>query len=178
MPLVMQAKLLRVLEERQVERVGGDRTIPVDVRVIVATHRNLDELVKKGVFRQDLYHRIYVFPLALPRLRERVEDIPALVAHFAAQVAEQKRVEAQAVRAGAIEELQRYAWPGNVRELRNVVERLLLLADGPVDAATVRLALPAGADEARPAQAPGRPASAARWRSAWTASSANSFWRS
>ena len=89
MPLVMQAKLLRVLEERQVERVGGDRPIPVDVRVIVATHRNLDELVKKGVFRQDLYHRIYVFPLWLPPLRERVEDIPALVAHFAAQVAEQ-----------------------------------------------------------------------------------------
>ena len=89
MPMVMQAKLLRVLEERQVERVGGDRTIPVDVRVIVATHRNLDELVKKGVFRQDLYHRIYVFPLLLPGLRERVEDIPALVTHFAAQVAEQ-----------------------------------------------------------------------------------------
>ena len=89
MPLVMQAKLLRVLEERQVERVGGDRTIPVDVRVIVATHRNLDELVKKGVFRQDLYHRIYVFPLLLPALRERPDDIPALVTHFAAQVAEQ-----------------------------------------------------------------------------------------
>src|ERR1700756_175075 len=89
MPVVMQAKLLRVLEERQVERVGGDRTIPVDVRVVVATHRNLDELVKKGVFRQDLYHRIYVFPLLLPGLRERVEDIPALVTHFAAQVAEQ-----------------------------------------------------------------------------------------
>src|SRR3954463_7511874 len=86
MPLTMQAKLLRVLEERQVERVGGDRTIPVDVRVVVATHRNLDELVKKGVFRQDLYHRIYVFPLILPALRERVEDIPALVQHFAAEV--------------------------------------------------------------------------------------------
>src|SRR5437773_3050456 len=86
MPLVMQAKLLRVLEERQVERVGGDRTIPVDVRVVVATHRNLDELVKKGVFRQDLYHRIYVFPLMLPALRERAEDIPALVQHFAAEV--------------------------------------------------------------------------------------------
>src|SRR5579872_1126122 len=86
MPLVMQAKLLRVLEERQVERVGGDRTIPVDVRVLVATHRNLDELVKKGVFRQDLYHRIYVFPLLLPPLRERSGDIPVLVDHFAKQV--------------------------------------------------------------------------------------------
>jgi DNA-binding NtrC family response regulator len=151
MPLVMQAKLLRVLEERQVERVGGDRTIPVDVRVIVATHRNLDELVKKGIFRQDLYHRIYVFPLLLPGLRERVEDIPALVTHFAAQVAEQNGWKPKPFEPGAIEELQRYAWPGNVRELRNVVERLLLLADGPVDAATVRLALPAGADDSRPA---------------------------
>jgi DNA-binding NtrC family response regulator len=153
MPLVMQAKLLRVLEERQVERVGGDRTIPVDVRVIVATHRNLDELVKKGVFRQDLYHRIYVYPLTLPGLRERVEDIPALVTHFAAQVADQNGWKPKPFERGAIEELQRYPWPGNVRELRNVVERLLLLADGPVDAATVRLALPAAGDESRPAQA-------------------------
>ncbi len=143
MPLVMQAKLLRVLEERQVERVGGDRTIPVDVRVIVATHRNLDELVKKGAFRQDLYHRIYVFPLMLPPLRERAEDIPALVAHFAAQVSEQNGWKPKPFEPAAIQELQRYAWPGNVRELRNVVERLLLLAEGPVDVAAVRLALPA-----------------------------------
>jgi DNA-binding NtrC family response regulator len=149
MPMVMQAKLLRVLEERQVERVGGDRPIPVDVRVIVATHCNLDDLVKKGAFRQDLYHRIYVFPLFLPGLRERVEDIPALVAHFAAQVAEQNGWKPKPFEAGAIEELQRYSWPGNVRELRNVVERLLLLADGPVDPATVRLALPAGSGEPR-----------------------------
>jgi DNA-binding NtrC family response regulator len=157
MPLLMQAKLLRVLEERQVERVGGDRTIPVDVRVIVATHRNLDELVKKGVFREDLYHRIYVFPLLLPGLRERVEDIPALVKHFAAEVADQNGWKPKPFESGAIEELQRYGWPGNVRELRNMVERLLLLADGPVDAATVRLALPAGADEARSTTAAGAP---------------------
>jgi len=150
MPLVMQAKLLRVLEERQVERVGGDRTIPVDVRVIVATHRNLDELVKKGVFRQDLYHRIYVFPMNLPSLRERVEDIPALVAHFAAQVSEVNGWKPKPFEPAAIQELQRYGWPGNVRELRNVVERLLLLADGPVDVAAVRLALPAGEADAQP----------------------------
>ena len=142
MPLVMQAKLLRVLEEGQVERVGGDRSIPVNVRVIVATHRNLDELVKKGSFRQDLYHRIYVFPLLLPPLRERTEDVPALVSHFAAQVAAQNGWKAQQFTADAIRELQRYPWPGNVRELRNVVERLMLLADGAVDAATVRIALP------------------------------------
>ena len=154
MPLVMQAKLLRVLEERQVERVGGDRAIPVDVRVIVATHRNLDDLVKKGAFRQDLYHRIYVFPLVLPALRERAEDIPALVAHFAAQVAEQNGWKAKPFEPDAIQELQRYGWPGNVRELRNVVERLLLLADGPVDRAAVRLALPQAAAESPGGAAP------------------------
>jgi DNA-binding NtrC family response regulator len=142
MPLVMQAKLLRVLEEGQVERVGGDRSIAVDVRVIVATHRNLDELVKKGAFRQDLYHRVYVFPLFLPPLRERADDIPALALHFAGQVALQNGWKARSFEPDAIRELQRYAWPGNVRELRNVVERLLLLADGPVDAAAVKLALP------------------------------------
>jgi transcriptional regulator with GAF, ATPase, and Fis domain len=136
--MVMQAKLLRVLEESQVERVGGDRAIPVDVRAIVATHRNLDDLVKRGAFRQDLYHRVYVFPLLLPPLRERIEDIPALAAHFAARVSEQNGWKPKPFAQDAIEELQRYAWPGNVRELRNVVERLLLLADGPVDRAAVR----------------------------------------
>ncbi|PWU05022.1 MAG: sigma-54-dependent Fis family transcriptional regulator [Terriglobia bacterium] len=145
MPLVMQAKLLRVLEEGQVERIGGDRPIPVDVRVIVATHRNLDELVKKGSFRQDLYHRVYVYPLMLPPLRERVGDIPALVAHFAAQVAAQNAWKPKPILPDALAALERYSWPGNVRELRNVVERLLLLADGPVDAETVRMALPAAA---------------------------------
>jgi DNA-binding NtrC family response regulator len=142
MPMVMQAKLLRVLEEGQVERVGGDRPIAVDVRVVVATHRNLDELVKKGSFRQDLYHRIYVFPLHVPPLRDREEDIPALVGYFAERVAEQNGWKPKAFEPQAIEDLQRYSWPGNVRELRNVVERLLLLADGPVDRGAVRLALP------------------------------------
>src|SRR5438067_8268309 len=85
MPVMMQAKLLRVLEEGQVERIGGDRNIPVNVRVLVATHRNLEELVRTGAFRQDLYHRIYVFPLRLPPLRERTEDIPVLVEHFTRQ---------------------------------------------------------------------------------------------
>jgi DNA-binding NtrC family response regulator len=147
MPLVMQAKLLRVLEESQVERVGGDRPIPVEVRVIVATHRNLDELVKKGSFRQDLYHRIYVYPLLLPPLRERADDIPALVGHFAAQVAAQNGWRPKPFHADAIQALARYSWPGNVRELRNVVERLLLLAEGPVDVEAVRIALPAAASQ-------------------------------
>jgi DNA-binding NtrC family response regulator len=151
MPILMQAKLLRVLEERQVERVGGDRTIPVDVRVIVATHRNLHDLVKKGAFREDLYHRIYVFPLSLPPLRERDGEIPALVAHFAAQVCQVNGWKPKVFLPDAIQELQRYSWPGNVRELRNMVERLLLLAEGAVDAALVRLALPAAEADAQTA---------------------------
>ncbi len=142
MPALMQAKLLRVLEQKEVERIGGDRTIPVDVRVIVATHRNLEELVRKGEFRQDLYHRVFVFPILLPPLRERREDIRLLVDFFAQAVAEQNDWKPREIAPEAYAELERYAWPGNVRELRNVVERLLLLADDRIDAATARLALP------------------------------------
>jgi DNA-binding NtrC family response regulator len=142
MPALMQAKLLRVLEQKEIERIGGDRAIEVDVRVIVATHRNLEQMVTAGAFRQDLYHRIFVFPIVLPPLRDRRDDIPLLVDYFARTVAEQNDWPARAITEGAYAELQRYTWPGNVRELRNVVERLLLLADGEVDAATVRLALP------------------------------------
>jgi two-component system nitrogen regulation response regulator NtrX len=146
MPLPMQAKLLRVLEEGEIERVGGERPIKVNVRVVVATHRNLEELVQRGSFRQDLYHRIYVFPLALPPLRERPDDIAALAAHFAGQVAHQNGWKTKLLTPDAVAELQRYPWPGNVRELRNVVERLMLLAGGDtIDASTVRLALPSGA---------------------------------
>lgn len=142
MPVLMQAKLLRVLEGGQVERVGGDRPVTVDVRVIVATHRNLDELVRQGNFRQDLYHRIYVFPLRLPPLRERREDIPVLADHFARQIAAQNGWKEKPFAPEALELLHRYTWPGNVRELRNVVERLLLLSGDEVDAEAVRLALP------------------------------------
>jgi len=144
MPLAMQAKLLRVLEGGEIERVGGDSPVAVDVRVVVATHRNLEELVRQGKFRQDLYHRIYVFPLVLPPLRERRDDIPSLVEHFARQVAAQNGWKPLSFEPTAIDELQRYSWPGNVRELRNVVERVLLLAvREAIDAATVRQALPA-----------------------------------
>jgi DNA-binding NtrC family response regulator len=142
MPPIMQAKLLRVLEQKEVERIGGDRPITVDVRVIVATHRNLDELVRKGEFRQDLYHRVFVFPILLPPLRERREDIRLLVDFFAQAVAEQNDWKTREIAPEAYRELERYAWPGNVRELRNVVERLLLLTDDRVDAGTARLALP------------------------------------
>ncbi len=130
MPLPMQAKLLRVLEEGEVERVGGDRPIAVDARVVVATHRNLEEMVRQNAFRPDLFHRIYVFPIALPPLRERGEDIPVLARHFSRQVSAQNGWKEKTFSAGALDELARYAWPGNVRELRNVVERLLLIAAG------------------------------------------------
>jgi DNA-binding NtrC family response regulator len=143
MPLPMQAKLLRVLEEGEIERVGGEHPIPVDVRIVVATHRTLEELIRNGQFRQDLYHRIYVFPLFLPPLRQRAEDIPALVEHFSQQVAAQNGWKPMTFGRQAIEELQRYSWPGNVRELRNVVERLLLLSTSDeIDVATVRMTLP------------------------------------
>jgi two-component system nitrogen regulation response regulator NtrX len=144
MPTAMQAKLLRVLEEGEIERVGGDRRIRVDVRVIVATHCNLQELVRKGAFREDLYHRVYVFPIMLPPLRERPDDIPVLVEYCSRQVAEHNGWKPKTFTHEAIAELRRYSWPGNVRELRNVVERLLLLADSDVDVAAVRLALPNG----------------------------------
>jgi len=143
MPLAMQAKLLRVLEEGEVERIGGDKPVTVDVRVVVATHRDLEARVREEKFRQDLFHRIYVFPLVLPPLRERREDIPALVAHFAAQVSAQNGWKAVPFSPEALAALQSHAWPGNVRELRNMVERLMLLAtDDQVDLATVQMALP------------------------------------
>ncbi len=143
MPLTMQAKLLRVLEEGEVERIGGDKPIRVNVRVLVATHRSLETLVREDKFRQDLFHRVYVMPLVLPPLRERREDIPALIEHFARQVCAQNSWKPIPFSAEAIAALQNHGWPGNVRELRNVVERVMLLAaDGEVNLATVRSALP------------------------------------
>src|ERR1041385_7215251 len=128
MPVPMQAKLLRVLEEGEVERIGGDKPVRVDVRVVVATHRNLESLVRDGKFRQDLFHRVYVFPVVLPPLRERREDIPALIEHFARQVCAQNNWKPIPFSPEAVQALQSYGWPGNVRELRNTVERLMLMA--------------------------------------------------
>jgi DNA-binding NtrC family response regulator len=143
MPVAMQAKLLRVLEEGEVERVGADKPIKVNVRVVVATHRNLEDLVKQNAFRRDLFHRIYVFPLLLPALRERPEDFPSLVEHFARQVAAQNGWKEKAFAADAIAELLRYSWPGNVRELRNIVERLVLLAtEDTIAISDIHLVLP------------------------------------
>jgi two-component system nitrogen regulation response regulator NtrX len=143
MPPPMQAKLLRVLEEGEIERVGGGHPLAISVRVVVATHRNLEEQVRQGTFREDLYHRVFVFPIVLPPLRERREDIRVLVEHFSRQLAEQNNWKPKMFAPRAIEALEQYAWPGNVRELRNVIERTLLLATGDsVDAATVARALP------------------------------------
>jgi DNA-binding NtrC family response regulator len=142
MPLAMQAKLLRVLEEGEIERIGADKPVEVDVRVILATHRDIEDLVRKGQFREDLYHRIYVFPLFLPPLRDRLDDIPVLVEHFASQIAAQNGWKAKKFLPDAVGELRRYSWPGNIRELRNVVERLMLLADDVVDGSAVEMNLP------------------------------------
>jgi DNA-binding NtrC family response regulator len=155
MPLAMQAKLLRVLEQGEVERIGGDKPVKVNVRVVVATHHNLEERVRQGGFRQDLFHRIYVFPVILPPLRERTEDIPALAAHFAAQIARQNGWKEVTFTEEATRALQTHSWPGNIRELRNVVERMLLFAEGDtVTAATVQVASPTAAgSEGSPALA-------------------------
>jgi DNA-binding NtrC family response regulator len=142
MPAVMQAKLLRVLEEGEVERIGGSGTIRVDARVVVATHRNLEEHVRAGAFRQDLFHRIYVFPINLPPLRERPGDVAALIEHFTQRISEVNSWKPKNFTAAAVELLERYPWSGNVRELRNAVERLLLLSESEVDADLVREALP------------------------------------
>jgi len=150
MPLPMQAKLLRVLEEGEIERVGGGVPFAVDVRVIVATHRNLEEQVRNGTFREDLYHRIFVFPIVLPPLRERREDIRVLAEHFVHQLSQQNHWKAKKLSPDAIAALEAYSWPGNVRELRNVVERVLLYTSGEViEGGVVARALPqAGASAA------------------------------
>ncbi|MFL6647703.1 MAG: sigma-54 interaction domain-containing protein, partial [Sulfurifustaceae bacterium] len=142
MSLALQAKLLRVLQEKEVRPVGSNEMIPVDVRVISATHRNLDEAVAKGDFRQDLYYRLNVVTLVLPPLAQRPEDIPLLVRHFLLQVAERSSKEPKTFSPEAMELLVAARWPGNVRQLQNVVERTFALSTSQVIPATlVRKAL-------------------------------------
>jgi len=128
MPLTMQAKLLRVLEENEVERIGGDKPIAVDVRVIVATHRDLGRLAQDGKFRQDLFHRVYVYPLILPPLRERRQDILPMARQFLAATAARLHLPARSLSAADEAMLESYDFPGNVRELQNLIERALVLA--------------------------------------------------
>jgi len=127
-----QAKVLRVLQEQEVERLGSARTTKVDVRVISATNKNLDEAIQRGEFREDLYFRLNVIPITVPPLRERREDIPALVQHFARRSFEEHNLKPKKFDAGAMEVLQRYRWRGNIRELRNAVERMLIMVPNDV----------------------------------------------
>ncbi len=128
LPLDVQVKLLRVLQEREFERVGGTDTIKVDVRVVSATHRDLERLISAGEFREDLYYRLNVFPITLPPLRQRPTDIALLAEHFIQKYAQSAGKNVRGLDATAVSALTSYAWPGNVRELENVVERALILA--------------------------------------------------
>ncbi len=136
-PHSTQVRLLRVLQERELERVGGEETVPVDVRIIAATNVPPDELLKDGTFREDLFYRLHVVPIVLPPLRERKEDIPLLVNHFIEKLRERTASPVRAASPEALKRLAAYDWPGNVRELENVIERALVLADreelGPED---------------------------------------------
>jgi len=132
MPMSMQVKLLRVIQEKELLRVGGVDPLPVDVRFIAATHRDLQDDVQKGVFRQDLYYRLNVIALRLPPLTERVDDIPLLVYHFLARKSQAMKKEIDAIQPEALDLLSRYSWPGNVRELENIMERAVALENGPV----------------------------------------------
>jgi two-component system nitrogen regulation response regulator NtrX len=127
-----QAKVLRVLQEQEVERIGSARTIKVDVRVIAATNKNLEEAIQRGEFREDLYFRLNVIPIVVPPLRERREDIPLLVQHFARQMSEEHNLRPKRFDPAAMEALQRHRWRGNIRELRNTVERVLIMTPSDV----------------------------------------------
>lgn len=131
LPLDLQAKLLRVLEEGEFERVGGSHTIKVDVRVIAATNRNLEEAVREGALRADLYYRLNIFPITLPPLRERKQDIPLLVAHLVKKLSQKLGKTIEAIPQDTMAKLRNYPWPGNVRELRNVIERAVIVSQGP-----------------------------------------------
>lgn len=130
-PLELQVKLLRVLQEQEFERLGSTRTIRVNVRVISATNRDLEQLVETREFRSDLYYRLNVFPVTVPPLRERAEDIPALVRHFAQKFSLRMKKRIETIPAEAMKALQQYSWPGNVRELENFIERAVILTQGP-----------------------------------------------
>jgi transcriptional regulator with GAF, ATPase, and Fis domain len=132
LPLELQTKLLRVLQSGELERVGSTRTIRVDARIIAATHRDLAAAVEAGTFREDLYYRLNVFPVVLPALRERPEDIPTLAWAFVKEFTESMGKPVEQIAPDSMAAMQVYRWPGNVRELRNAIERAMILARGPV----------------------------------------------
>jgi formate hydrogenlyase transcriptional activator len=131
-PLELQPKLLRVLQEREFERLGSTRTQKVDVRIVAATHRDLEGMILEKQFRSDLYYRVNVFPIHVPPLRERPEDIPLLVQHFVQQATRRMHKTIHTIPSDTVEALIRYRWPGNIRELENVIERAVILSPGPV----------------------------------------------
>src|SRR5690606_22187864 len=131
-PLEIQVKLLRAIQESEFERVGGVRTIRVDVRIIAASNRDLEADIRAKRFREDLYYRLNVVPIALPALRDRVEDLPLLVTHFIARCNDRLGKSVQRFSDEALHALARYRWPGNIRELENLVERMVLFASGPI----------------------------------------------
>jgi Nif-specific regulatory protein len=132
LPLQIQVKLLRVLQEKEFERLGGTKTLKTDVRVIAATNRNLEEAIKDGSFREDLYYRLNVFPLFVPALRERLNDIPLLVDHFITKANKKNGTDIIRISSSAIEMLMIYRWPGNIRELENCIERAAILSTDKV----------------------------------------------
>jgi len=137
LPLEMQAKFLRVLEARTIERLGSSASINVDVRIIAATNRDLEQAVKNGTFREDLFYRLNVFPITIPPLRERVEDIPTLVWAFVDELSATFGRKIEWISDRSLHDLQRYPWPGNVRELRNLIEREMIRAQGSTLTMTV-----------------------------------------
>jgi formate hydrogenlyase transcriptional activator len=131
-PLELQPKLLRAVQEREFERLGSTRTQKVDVRMVAATHRNLEEMILEKQFRSDLYYRLNVFPISIPPLRERPEDIPQLVRHFVQQAARRMNKAIDTIPCETMDALTQYQWPGNIRELENIIERAVILSPGPV----------------------------------------------
>jgi formate hydrogenlyase transcriptional activator len=130
-PPELQVKLLRVLQEQEFERLGSTRTIRVDVRIVAATNRDLRQMVEEQKFRSDLYYRLNVFPVTVPPLRDRAEDVPMLVRHFAQKFAQRMKRRVESIPSESMRALQNYAWPGNVRELENFIERAVILTHGP-----------------------------------------------
>ena len=139
MSLAAQTKVLRALQESEITRVGSDKAIKVNVRVLAATNKNLSEEIEKGNFREDLFHRLNVIPIAVPALNDRIEDIPLLVAHFAEQICGEQGIAVKSFEPDAIKALQSKDWTGNIRQLRNVVERLIILAGATITKEDVEL---------------------------------------
>jgi transcriptional regulator with GAF, ATPase, and Fis domain len=140
LPLEVQVKLLRVIENRTIERLGNPRPVNIDVRIVAATNRDLAAAVREGRFREDLYYRLNVFPITVPALRDRREDIPLLIQGFVSQFAASMGKHLENVDPASLAAMASYPWPGNVRELRNVIERAMILATGPV----LRIGTPEG----------------------------------